>query len=69
LGFPLRYSIAHVSAAELFEKFSEAKKELWGGEFWEGRYFARTVADKVKVELIKRHTKYHQDEFHGKQLS
>ena len=42
LSFPPRYSIAHVvgvlksiSAAEVFEKFPEVKKELWGGEFWE----------------------------------
>jgi len=42
LSFPARYSIAHVvgvlksiSAAEVFEKFPEVKKELWGGEFCE----------------------------------
>ena len=75
LGFPPRYSIAHVvgmlksiSASEIFEEFPEVKKELWGGEFWEDGYFARTVGDKVTADLIKRYIKYHHDEVHGKQL-
>jgi len=75
LSFPPRWSIAHVvgvlksiSAAEVFEKFPEVKKELWGGEFWEDGYFARTVGDKVTADLIKRYIKYHRDEVHAKQL-
>jgi putative transposase len=45
-SFPPRYSIAHVvgvlksiSAVEVFEKFPEVKKELWGREFWEDGVF------------------------------
>ncbi len=75
LSFPPRYSIAHVigvlksiSAAVVFEEFPEVKKELWGGEFWEDGYFARTVGDKVTAALIKRYIQYHRDEIHGKQL-
>jgi putative transposase len=75
LSFPPRYSIAHVvgmlksiSGSEIFDKFPEVKKELWGGEFWEDGYFARTVGDKVTADLIKRYIKYHHDEVHGKQL-
>ena len=75
LSFPSRYSIAHVvgvlksiSAAEVFEKFPEVKKELWGGEFWEDGYFARTVGDKVTADLIKRYIRYHRNEIHSKQL-
>jgi len=75
LNFPPRYSIAHVvgvlksiSASEIFGEFPEVKKELWGGEFWEDGYFARTVGDKVTADLIRRYIKYHHDEVHGKQL-
>jgi putative transposase len=75
LSFPPRYSISQVvgmlksiSASEVFEKYPEIKKELWGGEFWEDGYFARTVGDKVTAELIKRYIRYHRDETHGKQL-
>jgi len=41
---------------------------LWGGEFWEDGYFARTVGDKVTADLIKRYIKYHRDDLRGKQL-
>ena len=75
LGFPTRYSIAKVvgilksiSASEIFDEFPEIKRELWGGEFWEDGYFARTVGDKITADLIKRYIKYHHDEVHGKQL-
>ncbi len=75
MSFSPRYLIARVvgvlksiSAAVVFEEFPEVKKELWGGEFWEGGYFARTVGDKVTVDLIKRYIRYHHDEIHGKQL-
>src|SRR5512139_473384 len=75
LSFPPRYSISHVvgvlksiSAAEVFEKFPEVKKGLWGGEFWEDGYFARTVGDKVTADLIKRYIRYHRNEIHSKQL-
>ena len=75
LGFPTRYSIAKVvgmlksiSASEIFDEFPEIKKELWGGEFWENGYFARTVGDKITADLIKRYIKYHHEEVHGKQL-
>jgi putative transposase len=75
LSFPPRYSISQVvgmlksiSASEVFAKYPEIKKELWGGEFWEDGYFVRTVRDKVTADLIRRYIRYHRDEFHGKQL-
>ncbi|MBW2106910.1 MAG: transposase, partial [Deltaproteobacteria bacterium] len=37
----------------------EVKKELWGGEFWEDGYFARTVGDKVTTEVIRKYIMYH----------
>ena len=67
LGFPPRYSISNVvqrlkgrSAREIFLKYPEVKKELWGGQFWEDGYFARTVGDKVTKEIIKKYIEYHQ---------
>ena len=66
LGFPPRYSISQVvqrlkgaSARRIFQIFPEVKKELWGGEFWEDGYFARTVGDKVTKEIIKKYIGYH----------
>jgi putative transposase len=74
LSFPPRYSIARVvgilksiSASEVFEEFPKVKKELWGGEFWEDGYFARTVGDRITADEIKRYIKYHREQ-KGKQL-
>ena len=69
LSFPPRYSISKVvgifksiSASKLFQEYPEVKRELWGGEFWRDRYFARTVGDKVTSEIIKRYIEYHHKE-------
>jgi len=66
LSFPPRYSIARVvgmlkgiSASEIFREHPEVKKQLWGGEFWEDGYFARTVGDKVTAQVIKNYIEYH----------
>jgi putative transposase len=69
LSFPPRYSISRVvgilksiSGSVIFQEHSEVKKELWGGEFWEGGYFARTVGDKVTEEVIRKYIKYHREQ-------
>lgn len=68
LSFPPRYSISRVveifksvSSREIRKEFSEVNKQLWGGEFWEDGYFARTVGDKVTGEAIKKYIKYHEE--------
>lgn len=67
LSFPPKYSIGQVvglmkavSAKEIREEFPEVRKQLWGGEFWEDGYFARTVGDKVTAEVIKKYIRYHE---------
>jgi len=69
LSFPPRYSISRVvgmlksiSGSVIFKEYPEVKKELWGGEFWEDGYFARTVGDKVTAEIIKKYIEYHRKE-------
>lgn len=66
LSFPPRYSIARsvgilksISASRIFREHPEVKRELWGGEFWEDGYFARTVGEKVTADVIKRYIPYH----------
>ena len=68
LSFPPRYSIAKVvgmlkslSGKVIFKEHPEVKEELWGGEFWEDGYFARTVGDKVTAEVIRKYIKYHRE--------
>ncbi len=76
LNFPPRYAIAKVvgilksiSASRLFKEFPELRRQLWGREFWEDGYFARTVGDQVTAEVIKKYIRYHRHEEHqGSQL-
>ena len=51
-----------VSAKEIFLRHPQVKRELWGGEFWEDGYFARTVGDTVTSETIKKYIRYHRHE-------
>jgi len=69
LSFPPRYSISKIvgmlksiSASVIFRDHPEVKRELWGGEFWEDGYFARTVGDKVTADVIRKYIKYHQEQ-------
>ena len=69
VSFPPRRSIAEVvgklkaiSAKVIFEEFPEVKRELYGGEFWEDGYFARTVGDEVTAEVVRRYIEYHDEE-------
>ncbi len=76
ISFPPKYSIAKVvgtlkavSAREIRKEFPRVKKQLWGGEFWEDGYFARTVGDKVTAEVIKKYIRFHKERVkHPEQL-
>jgi len=66
-SIPPKYSVGErvlksVSAKEIFLRYPEVKRELWGGEFWEDGYFVRTVGDKVTSETIKNYIRYHRHE-------
>ena len=68
ISFPPKYSIAKVvgilkavSAREIRKEFPRVRKQLWGGEFWEDGYFARTVGDKVTAEVIKKYIRFHKE--------
>jgi len=75
-SFPARLSISQVitrfkslSARTIFKEFPQVKRQLWGGEFWEDGYFARTVGDKVTAEVIKKYIQRHQEEKDEPQLN
>src|SRR5215207_717706 len=67
-SFPPRYSIAQVvtrfkslSARAVFREFPQVKRKLWGGEFWEDGYFARTVGYKVTAEVFCKYFRRHRE--------
>ncbi len=68
VSFPPRYSISKVvgllksiSASVLSREFPGIRDQLWGGEFWEDGYFARTVGDEVTGEMIRKYIQYHRE--------
>jgi putative transposase len=75
-SFPPRLSITQVvtrlkslSARAILREHPQVKKQLWGGEFWEDGYFARTVGDKVTAEVIKRYIQHHRENKENPQLN
>ena len=68
-SIPPKYSVGEmvrvlksVSAKEIFQRYPEVKRELWGGEFWEDGYFVRTVGDKVTADTIRQYIQHHRYE-------
>ena len=60
LGTAPRYSssrimqiIKSITARELFNRYPEIKKQLWGSEFWSDGGYIGTVGDAVTAEIIK----------------
>jgi REP element-mobilizing transposase RayT len=48
-------TIKSITAREVFLKFPEVKKELWGGNFWTSGYYANTVGQYGNADVIKRY--------------
>ncbi len=44
-----------VTARQLFARFPELKKDLWGGEFWTDGYYAATVGEKGNWSIVERY--------------
>ena len=68
-SFPPKLSITQVvtclkslSARTIFREYPQLRRQLWGGEFWEDGFFARTVGDRVTAEIIKRYIQNHRDD-------
>lgn len=45
------------TARELFHRFSELKKELWGGEFWSDGYYVATVGERGDWGVVERYVR------------
>ena len=63
-SFHPKYSIGQVvrlfksiTAKQVFLKFPELKKDLWGGEFWTDGYYAATVGERGNWSVVERYIK------------
>ncbi len=42
-----------ISARQVFKRFPEAKKQLWGGSFWSRSYYVGTVGEMTEASVKK----------------
>jgi len=45
--------IKSITAKNIFKKYPEIKKQLWGGHFWSEGGYIGTVGDGITAEIIK----------------
>ncbi|WLT37280.1 IS200/IS605 family transposase [Synechocystis sp. B12] len=51
-----------ISAREMFKRFPELRRQLWGGEFWSDGGYIGTVGDGVSTEIVRRYIQEQEDE-------
>ena len=63
-SFHPKYSIGQfvrlyksITARQIFLKFPELKKDLWGGEFWTDGYYVATVGERGNWSVVERYVK------------
>lgn len=42
-----------ITARELFKRFPELEKELWGGEFWSDGYYLATIGERGNLKIVE----------------
>jgi putative transposase len=64
VSFHPKYSIGQfvrlyksITAKQIFLKFPEVKKDLWGGEFWTDGYYAATVGKQGGWSVVEQYVK------------
>ena len=64
VSFHPKYSIGSfvrlfksITARQVFLKFPEIKKDLWGGEFWTDGYYAATVGEKANWKVVENYVR------------
>ena len=64
VSFHPKYSVGQfvrlyksITAKQVFLKFPEVKKDLWGGEFWTDGYYVATVGEKGNWSVVERYVK------------
>lgn len=42
-----------ITAQQLFQRFPELKKDLWGGEFWSDGYYLATIGERGNLKTLE----------------
>jgi REP element-mobilizing transposase RayT len=61
-------TIKSILAKKIFERHPEAKKQLWGGEFWAEGHFISRVSKDGNEEVIANYVKLQGTAEHYKQV-
>ena len=54
--------IKSISAREIFKRFPEIKKQLWGGELWKNGYYVGTVGEGQTEAIILKYLEQQEKE-------
>ncbi len=49
--------VKSLTARELFKRFPEIKRQLWGGEFWSDGGYIGTVGEGANADIIRKYIK------------
>ncbi|MCF6185220.1 MAG: transposase [Bacteroidales bacterium] len=49
--------IKSITSKEIFQRYPEVKMKLWGGRFWTSGFYANTVGQYSKEEVIRAYVK------------
>ncbi|MCK9268796.1 MAG: transposase [Alkaliphilus sp.] len=44
-----------ITAREIFRRYPQIRKELWGGEFWSDGYYVATVGDRGNWSQVEKY--------------
>jgi putative transposase len=44
-----------ITARELFRRYPELRKKLWGGEFWSDDYYLNTVSERGNWKTVEKY--------------
>ena len=47
-----------ITARELFKRFPDLKKDLWGGEFWSDGFYMATVGERGNWNVVKQYIEH-----------
>ena len=50
-----KIGVKSITAKNIFKKYPDIKKQLWGGHFWSDGGYIGTVGDGVTTDIIKRY--------------
>lgn len=57
-------TLKSVTAREIFRRYPQVEKQLWGGEFWTDGFFAGTVGKHGDEAMIGKYVKNQGSEYH-----